>query len=180
MILILLSLTLLGTVQAGVNEWTAIGPNGGDIASVVIDPQNSNTVFAVADFGLYRSTDCGASWLKTTFAGHPNSLAIDPRNSSTIFVATPVGLSKSADGGATWSDANSGFPRAPFMQLVVDSTDSLTLYAQTYLLAPALQDLPDPHRSSLGVPNRPMAKTKVGFPCGIRPPADRLRVGPGN
>jgi hypothetical protein len=35
-IVILLSLTILGIVQAGVNEWTAIGPEGADIAAVVL------------------------------------------------------------------------------------------------------------------------------------------------
>src|SRR5438045_7294561 len=107
---------ILGTLQAGVNEWIAIGPSGGNIASVVIDPQNSNKVFTLADFGLYRSTDGGVSWLKTGLTGHANSLAVDPRNSSTIFVATPTGIFKSVDGGATWSDVSSGLPHVPFMQ----------------------------------------------------------------
>jgi hypothetical protein len=156
-ILILLSLTILGTVQAGVNEWTAIGPDGGDIAAVVIDPQNSKTVFALPQSGLYRSMDGGVSWLKTGFTGHANSLAVDPRNSSTIFVATPSGISKSVDGGTTWSDASSGLPHVPFMQLVVDPTDSLNLYARTYLLGPALLGLLDP-QLLLRCSNRRMAE----------------------
>jgi hypothetical protein len=104
-ILMLLSLTLLGTVHAGVNEWTAIGPSGGDIASVVIDPQNSNTVFTLADFGLYKSTDSGKSWMEigADLTGMSSFLTLDPLNTSALYVLTSDGLFKTTDNGANWT-----------------------------------------------------------------------------
>lgn len=59
--LILLALMSLSTAQGEVKEWTAIGPDGGNIAALAIDPLNPNIVFARAPFGLFKSTDGGVS-----------------------------------------------------------------------------------------------------------------------
>jgi hypothetical protein len=42
----LMSLALLATIpaRAGVNGWTSIGPDGGYIQALAIDPQNPATV----------------------------------------------------------------------------------------------------------------------------------------
>jgi hypothetical protein len=42
---------------AGINEWTSIGPDGGYIQALAIDPQNPGTVYASTGFNVYRSTD---------------------------------------------------------------------------------------------------------------------------
>jgi hypothetical protein len=91
------------TAWAGINEWTSIGPDGGSIQALAIDPQNPGTVYASTQFNVYRSTDGALSWAKTGFTGHANSLVIDPRNSDTVYAPTPTGVSKSTDAGASWS-----------------------------------------------------------------------------
>src|SRR5947199_10587995 len=54
----------LGTrpVWAGDNVWTSLGPDGGSISALVIDPQNTRTVYAATGSGVFKTTDGGASW----------------------------------------------------------------------------------------------------------------------
>ena len=68
--------------------------------------------------GLYKSTDGGATWSKTTLAGSAvNLIAIDPSNSNIVYAATEghyskpkgfQGLFKSTDGGARWQAIGKG------------------------------------------------------------------------
>src|SRR5207249_3860983 len=61
--------------QAG---WTSIGPDGGWIQTLAIDPATPSTLYAGTFYGLFKSTDGGASW---TAAGltytNVQALAID-------------------------------------------------------------------------------------------------------
>jgi photosystem II stability/assembly factor-like uncharacterized protein len=125
-----------GSAWAGINEWTSIGPDGGSIQALAIDPQNPGTVYASTQFNVYRSTDGAVSWAKTGFTGHANGLVIDPRNSDTIYAPTPTGVSKSTDGGASWSDSSSGLPGRPILLLLIDPQNSSTLYALTSFAVP--------------------------------------------
>src|ERR1700686_1538203 len=120
-----------GSAWAGINEWTSIGPDGGSIQALAIDPQNPGTVYASTQLNVYRSTDGAVSWAKTGFTGHANNLVIDPRNSDTIYAPTPTGVSKSTDGGATWSAASSGLPGGPILLLIIDPRNSRRGYALT-------------------------------------------------
>ena len=49
---------------AGTTTWTAVGNGLPDspVNAIVVDPANSNTVFAGLDIGVYRSTDGGLNW----------------------------------------------------------------------------------------------------------------------
>jgi hypothetical protein len=75
-------------VLAGISQWTNIGPDGGSVYALAIDPQNALTVYASTGRGLFKSTDGGDSWRATT-PGMPNdsalTLAIDPQNPSTLY-----------------------------------------------------------------------------------------------
>jgi photosystem II stability/assembly factor-like uncharacterized protein len=60
------------------------------------------------------------------------ALAVDPVISSTAFAGTVgAGVLKSVDSGATWASANGGLPTLVVSALVVDRTDTSTLYAGT-------------------------------------------------
>ena len=105
------------------------------VTAVVIDPQNSSTVFAcVGGNGVFKSTDGGATW-NSVNSGLPNNfngasfLAIDPQTPGTVYAATGSGVFKSTDGGASWSAANSGLTFTSVNALVIDPQNSSTLYA---------------------------------------------------
>ncbi|MEI9986416.1 MAG: hypothetical protein WDN69_26530 [Aliidongia sp.] len=82
----------------------------------------STTLYAggEAGFGLFKSTDGGASWTESD-SGLPQhgftlftDLAIDPQTTSTLYAGTQdAGVFKSTDGGATWNAVDNGSPVAP-------------------------------------------------------------------
>ena len=47
------------TVQAGINQWTPIGPFGGSARAMAIDPQNPDTVYAGTSGGVFKTTNGG-------------------------------------------------------------------------------------------------------------------------
>jgi len=118
-------------------EWVGIGPDGGYIQALAIDPQNPKILYAGTPGGLFKSTDEAATW-RLSSSGLPHvsnagyyapgstvtSLAIDPQTPSTIYAGVrgisidgcsgqcniPVsgGVFKSTDSGATWNAVNVG------------------------------------------------------------------------
>lgn len=92
--------------------WTAIGPLGGDVRSLAVDPRNGRRVYLGASFGvLYRSEDSGRSWDRMVPGFHRPSQVLDallvsPRGP--LFVgfwdvnARDGGAAKSLDGGETF------------------------------------------------------------------------------
>ena len=93
-------------------EWTAIGPGGGDVRSLAVDPMNARRVYLGASFGvLYRSEDSGVSWQRVVPGlNRPrqilDALVVSPRGP--LFVgfwdvnARDGGVAKSVDGGETF------------------------------------------------------------------------------
>jgi hypothetical protein len=88
--------------SAGVNVWTTNGPidNGVrvPVTALAVDPSAPATLYAgswAADFGVFKSTDGGASWtamnagLTSLFV---NALAIDPSTPARIYAGTEGGV----------------------------------------------------------------------------------------
>jgi hypothetical protein len=125
-------------VWAGENVWTSLGPDGGAVSALVIDPQNTSTVYAGTGNGVFKSTDGGASW-RAVSAGLPGpfvaSLVIDPQNTTTLYAwINYYGVFKTTNGGTSWIPAGSGLPAyyvdlLELPGLVIDPQDSETLYA---------------------------------------------------
>ncbi len=125
------------TLSAGTNVWTSIGPEGGIVRSLAVDPQNPSTVYAAAPAsGILKTTDGGASWTRLGSAPTPESfglisLAIDSKG--TVYAAGCPGdrVFKTTDGGASWSAINLRLD--PFhgclQSLAIDSQNPGTLYA---------------------------------------------------
>src|SRR6185369_9820279 len=107
-----------GPLLAGVNQWTSLGPEGGPVHSLAIDPQNAATAYALAGGLLFRSTTAGASWTSTpviadSWTTSASALAIDPKNSGTVYVGGSGAIAKTTDGGRTWSAVNVGLQGDP-------------------------------------------------------------------
>jgi len=100
---------------AGVNSWTAIGPDGANVVALVIDPAKPSTAFAgTTGSGVLKTTDGGASWA-TVNQGLPTAsvqaLVKDP-SYDTLYAGTDAGVFKSTDGGQSWAAANDGLDGA--------------------------------------------------------------------
>jgi len=132
------ALLLWGAVvcsYAGTDIWTKLGPAGGDIQAISMDPHNPGTLYAATDFAPFQSSDAGGSWVKSNV---PNqSLVFDPQDPNTIYTfSQAAGVSKSTDGGKSWNAANSGLPPTGYyppevLAFVIDPVNSSTLYAGT-------------------------------------------------
>ncbi len=89
-------------------NWIGLGPEGGWIETLVMDPTNHNILYAQC-YGLptqiYRSDNGGASW--QLHSSIPNAyittISIDPNNPLILYAAYSRYLFKSEDGGLNWN-----------------------------------------------------------------------------
>ena len=105
-------LSLLGICLAAAPAWAADEvwvsagqPSGGQIFKVVVNPASPDTLYALANPGVFKSTDGGAHWnqVSSLASGEGMDLAIDPVQPSNVYAAGQNdGIWKSADGGQTW------------------------------------------------------------------------------
>jgi photosystem II stability/assembly factor-like uncharacterized protein len=99
-------LTLLWTpVLTRAASWTTHGPASKVIKAVAISPQDTSVIFAGAfGWGVFRSTDGGASWTNSR-VGMINSYvrSLAALSSSVVFCGTNDGVYKSIDSGSTWN-----------------------------------------------------------------------------
>ena len=108
-------------------DWKTIGPSGGDVRVVTIDPKDQNRLFiSTLDGQVYKSEDGGTSWELVKNFERPqlilDQLLIDSRDSDTIYTSghrhkLPGGFFKSTDGGKTWKESK---------ELVNESIHSMT------------------------------------------------------
>lgn len=134
-------LWLLATAaHAASPSWTPLGPFGGTVREVLVDPLQPATLYAAGDFpAIVKSTDAGLSW--TVLPGSPDGavMAIDSRNPRTLYASTfpsategKATVAKSVDGGAHWTLPAPGFRffgRA--LALAVDPARSRRIYLGT-------------------------------------------------
>jgi photosystem II stability/assembly factor-like uncharacterized protein len=128
----------------GGTSWSQLGasvfdtPSGGaSIAKIAIHPSTTSTLLVASDFGLYRSTDSGASF-SLVRSGTATDVVIDPSSPSTMYAAignvfggASNGVYKSGDTGATWSLLAGGFPTTNVgrINLAIAASSPSTVYA---------------------------------------------------
>ncbi len=109
----------------------------GLVDSFVIDPQDSNVVYAALDTGgIYRSGDRGKTWTKSLSLAplliigprRPEStlFELDPQDSKIADVSTEGGLYRSADSGKTWTRTLEG----EWDQIVFNLVSPSVVYAR--------------------------------------------------
>jgi photosystem II stability/assembly factor-like uncharacterized protein len=96
-----------------------VGPEGGRINSIVVDPSDSNTVYAASNAGVFKSADGGTTWSYSGLMGsHVSTIAIVSQSPATVFAAAPGNIFKSLDAGSTWNQV----PGTP-PNLILDAID---------------------------------------------------------
>jgi hypothetical protein len=114
----------------------------GTVDALAIDPINTTTIYAALadasiDGGVYKSTDGGGNWVRTTLPSGVRSLAVDPNHPTTLYAGTelnflsPTGVYKSTDGGDSWNLIKTSTPPLLLFgvrALAVDPSNPTTVY----------------------------------------------------
>jgi photosystem II stability/assembly factor-like uncharacterized protein len=97
------------------NDWKIVGPDGGDVRVVTIDPKDKNRLYvSTLDGQIHTSADGGSTWKLLVNFNRPqlvlDQLIVDARDSNVIYASghrhkLPGGFFKTKDGGATWKEA---------------------------------------------------------------------------
>src|SRR5262249_16902067 len=110
-----------------------IGPFGGEVHTVTIDPMDPSTLYSgTPGGGGFQSKDGGAYWSEiNTGLGdlRVRSFAIDPASTRTVYVGTLRGVYKSTDAGGHWTEIDIGRVNPAVYSLAIDPTDTNTVYA---------------------------------------------------
>ncbi|NNM24151.1 MAG: hypothetical protein HKO54_11435 [Flavobacteriaceae bacterium] len=144
----------------GGSNWKEIAgfENSERIASVVINPNNTNEVYVGVlgalwsdseDRGVYKSSDGGKSWRKILYVNASTGAAdviMDPKNPKVLYASMwefrrsgwgfesggpNSALYKSTDGGTTWNKIHTGFPPGDLgrIAVAVAPSDGNIIYA---------------------------------------------------
>ena len=133
---------LLAATSGRAQTWKPLGPPGGDVRTLTVDPSHPARIFlGTADGHIFGSQDSGAHW---TLVGRASSrldavitaIVVDPRDGNTLFAsswtrdsAVGGGVFRSADGGRTWSGA--GLAGQAVRALAMAASDPNVLVAGT-------------------------------------------------
>jgi len=104
------------TVEPGkFSDWEVLGPNGGDVRVVAIDPKDKDKLYvSTLDGQIHTSVDGGKNWrLLVNFNRSQlilDQLFVDSQDSNVIYTSghrykDPGGFFKTTDGGLTWKEA---------------------------------------------------------------------------
>ena len=143
----------------GGKSWQKMGlENSEHIGKILVDPDDSNTVYVAAqgplwraggDRGLYKTTDGGTNWelvLEISENTGVSDIVMDPRDSQVLYASAyqrrrrvwallnggpESGLFKTTDGGKTWTELKTGLPSVDLgrIGLAISPANPDVLYA---------------------------------------------------
>lgn len=101
--------------EAAYGDWQVVGPSGGDVRVIAIDPKDKDRLYvSTLDGQIHTSSDGGRSWRLLVNLNRPelvlDQLFVDSRDSRTIYTSgnrhkAAGGFFRSTDGGATWKES---------------------------------------------------------------------------
>lgn len=131
-------------LPAGADQWTSIGPDGGSVTALAVDPVGLEVLFAGTERGgIFKSVDRGVSWRPVNAGlsaqqplGRVAVLALDPVHPSTVYASiSGGGVFQSVNGGATWTPLllNPSFPDPGIGAIAVSPAAPDIVYAGGYV-----------------------------------------------
>jgi len=108
--------------------------NGTSVTDIVVHPEQSEVVWAAtAGMGVFKTSDGGLTWVKTTPAGGMDtarSLQSNPSSPEHFLLGTDKGVYVSEDAGLSWKKSSSGMdPNERIWEIVFDPARSNIVYA---------------------------------------------------
>ncbi len=120
--------------SAGAAQWVSLGPEGGTVRLLTVDPSAPATIYAASDSGIYKTTDAAATWALAETGLHPygvRDLVLDPFAPATLYGATAdedAPVYKTVDGATHWTPASTGLEGVTIWALALDPSTPGTLY----------------------------------------------------
>lgn len=127
--------TLTRRPRSTTPAWEALGPEGGSITDLALNPINSSELLALSGLSglsqVFRTSDGARSWQRrSTFEQTSFDLTVDPKNSNLVYILTDTGILKSQDQAGTWTAYPFGSGRfSAGGKLAVNPVNSKILYA---------------------------------------------------
>ena len=121
------------TVDGGM-KWNTTGlSNSHEVSAIVVDPRDTDVVYAVDRQMLVRSANGGATWSpveRFRFGTAGALTAAGNATRSVVYVVIDGTVYRSADAGRTWTGGNAGL-LGSVMRLAADPVVTSTVYAGT-------------------------------------------------
>jgi photosystem II stability/assembly factor-like uncharacterized protein len=103
------TLALLALASISHADWLSIGPDGGNVTALALDPQQPATLYALAcdtvnGPRMFKTSTGGGDW--SAVGGFPDNsvtmLLVDPDQSDYLYGMNSSTIWRSTDGGASW------------------------------------------------------------------------------
>jgi photosystem II stability/assembly factor-like uncharacterized protein len=123
------------TAASADQTWQSLPVFGGEVTSILVDPNDANVVYAgTVGGGVFKSVDAGATWQPARAGLTPlpiRSLAAVAAQPGTIYAGADFdGIWKTTNGGTSWTHASTGIPQGMNAYLLVsDPSSPNVLYA---------------------------------------------------
>src|SRR5262249_29216877 len=90
-------------------QFSFVGPYGGDVRSLAVDPSDPNRLYlGTQDGQIYRSTDAAKTWSRTVAFDHPgycvDKIIIDETSPKTLYV--PIWFSANDSDGTIYKSTD--------------------------------------------------------------------------
>ncbi len=126
-----------GVTAAAQSRWNMIGPPGGDVYGIAVNPLDTREMYAAVyslPAQIYRSEDSGQNWrLTAVLDSYPHAIAIAPSSPNILYVLGDASVFKSSDRGATWKEFPLGSARkGEYGEIAVSRTNPDLVYACGY------------------------------------------------
>ncbi len=128
----------LGGVRAAAETpWKMIGPPGGDVRGIAVNPLDIQEMYAAVysiPAQIYKSDDSGQNWrLIALLNTSLNAISIAPSSPNIVYVLGFTSIFKSADRGVTWKEYPLGPSRyADSGEIAVSRSNADLVYACGY------------------------------------------------
>jgi photosystem II stability/assembly factor-like uncharacterized protein len=117
---------------AQVGVWTPKNEGLFGAWTLALATSSDGVSYAGTNFGVFRSSDGGQTWVQLGVNASANAVAVNPGDPSIVFAGTEGrGIYRTTNSGDTWIMVNSGLTDLNVQALAIDPQSTQTIYAAT-------------------------------------------------
>lgn len=111
--------------------WTLSNTGMGNkvVGMMLMNPSNSSIILAATSGGVYRTTNAGAMWTKTSNTTNYKDIKYKPGDPSIVYATSSGDFYRSTNGGVNWTQIYSGIPGTGRLVIGVSPANPAYVYA---------------------------------------------------